>query len=62
MIGRIKMKAIVINSNEWVYPDIFEYESATDVIDVHVPRGGYITDITAFESNYIKILEKADQL
>ena len=35
------MKVTVISANEWVYPDVFEYESAATVIVVHSPRGGY---------------------
>ena len=35
------MKVTVISANEWVYPDVFDYLSASDAIDVHVPRGGY---------------------
>ncbi|MBQ8600276.1 MAG: DUF4091 domain-containing protein [Clostridia bacterium] len=35
------MKMTVISANEWVYPDVFEYASASEFIDVHAPRSGY---------------------
>ena len=35
------MKATVISANEWVYPDIFEYRSASEKIELHAPRGSY---------------------
>lgn len=35
------MKIKVISANEWVYPDIFEYATASDSIDVHAPRGSW---------------------
>jgi len=35
------MKVSVVSVNEWLYPDVHEYVTATDRIDVHAPRGGY---------------------
>jgi len=35
------MKPIVVSANEWLYPDVVKYPSASDRIDVHAPRGGY---------------------
>ncbi len=35
------MDVRVISENEWVYPDIFEYQSMRRDILLHAPRGGY---------------------
>lgn len=35
------MKVTVISANEWVYPDIFEYASAAESIEVHTARSSY---------------------
>ena len=34
-------KPIVVSANEWLYPDVITYASASDRIDLHAPRGGY---------------------
>jgi hypothetical protein len=35
------MKAKAISANEWLYPDIFEYESVSDSIKLASPRNSY---------------------
>jgi hypothetical protein len=35
------MKAKAISVNEWLYPDIFDYQSASDSIRLHTPRNSY---------------------
>lgn len=35
------MKITVISANEWVYPDIFDYESAASSVELHAPRGSW---------------------
>jgi len=35
------MRYLVVHPSEWLYPDIFEYTSASDKIAAHAPRGGY---------------------
>lgn len=45
------MKAVVVNANEWIYPDIRDYKSASESIAVNVPRDGYAcTQIAAFDT------------
>lgn len=35
------MKPMVVSANEWLYPDVVDYPSASDRIDVHTPRGSF---------------------
>ena len=35
------IKPIVVSANEWLYPDVTKYQSASNRIDIHAPRGGY---------------------
>ena len=35
------MKPIIVSANEWLYPDVTKYQSASNRIDIHAPRGGY---------------------
>jgi len=35
------MKVTVISANEWVYPDVFTYQTASTEISLHTPRGSY---------------------
>lgn len=35
------MKPIIISANEWVYPDIYEYPSASESVSLHAPRDSY---------------------
>jgi hypothetical protein len=45
------MKAVIVNANEWVYPDIKDYKSASGSIAVNVPRDGYAcAQIVAFDT------------
>ena len=36
-----RLKPVIVSANEWLYPDITKYQSASDRIDIHAPRGGY---------------------
>jgi len=35
------LEPIIVSANEWLYPDVTSYPSASDRIDIHAPRGGY---------------------
>ncbi|MCL2518197.1 MAG: DUF4091 domain-containing protein [Oscillospiraceae bacterium] len=37
------MKYTVISSSEWMYPDIFDYSTASQTIACHALRGGWLT-------------------
>ncbi|MBP3323372.1 MAG: DUF4091 domain-containing protein [Clostridia bacterium] len=34
-------KPIVVSVNEWIYPDVTEYQSAKDVISLHTPKNSF---------------------